>query len=691
MATESLVYSGIKTPNFPRLRPVNNITPFTYQDGSTFLEILNAMETYIKSRLVPDIDKNLSAFVAELNTFIASLEAGLEVDRQAMQDMYTAFTELVSDEVALINNKTGAIDVQQITLTGPQQIAINPLWPNNQPVEYVIRQDSAGGRVLTYASNISGTVQLDPAPGAVTRFMLVPDGTGKWLVVQSPDNLIEFDKRVDASVDPKLAVIRKEIADGDKASGAKTDTAIAAVRGEIGTVDNKVTAANARIDAANQVATENGYVFANFVGNGATGEHLNLFYSPDGKTLFGGENNPVYVPADGGGMRDPSIIYRNDRWYVTYTSKDGQNKDFAIASSATGHAGSWSLLTKVNVSSVSGLVKAWAPEFIIDGNDVYIFFSRINSANTGAMFYVKATNTALTAWSAPSPVTFVDAPASYIDGVPVKGTDGKWYMFYSIGQSIDRAVSDKITGPWKTDRTGNWAGWGSIIEGPTLLKDGNIFRAYFDRYENNQGLHWSEAASLDGPWSAPVKVVTAPYVLKKAETIRHGSVHKLTSPMERNKITAALSMPITNGNHTEFQNATGFLMNQGWTTVKEAVVDEFETTNPDRVTFNPSTNKFKLNEMCIYAISITAGIDNAPGSVVTNVTRSLVGMVQQENENNFHVSNSGGVEDKITVSLPNFKPRFAGEEVAFRILAFWTGGTTAKITFRVRFTKIANI
>lgn len=662
--SSGMEFTGINKATFTRMRPVNNITPFTYSDGTTYLEILNAMERYIKRELVPSLDKEFTDFVADLNSVIYALENSMDIEREKIQGVYNTFTQLIRDQVEVINNKTGAIDIQQIRLTGTRTIAIDPTWPTNQPVEFVVTQDATGNRSITFSSDIRGTVTLDKTANAVTRFTLYPDGTGAWFAVQTPNTLGELDARITATVKPLQESVTKSLADGDAAR-------VSFQKGITAEMEN------------------NGFLFANFVGNGVSGEHLNLFYSPDGKTLFGGDNNPAYTPADGNALRDPSLLYRNGRWYAAYTTKDGQNKDFAIASSATGHAGSWSLLTKVSVASASGLVKAWAPEFVVDGSDVYVFFSRITAANVGDMYYVKATNTALTAWSAPVAVNFVDEPANYIDGVPIKGEDGKWYLFYSTGASIDRAVSDTITGTWKTDKSGNWAGWGSGIEGPTILKDGDLYRIYFDRYESNQGIHWSESASLNGPWSGPVKVVTAPYVLKAGQTLRHGSVVKLSDAVARNKITAALSMApasVDAGTHSEWQNPPGVPVPKDKATVMRWVVpDDAEMVNPNLVSFEDG-GTFTLNEYCVYAISMTAG---AKG--VTGVTRSFIEMTNVAGDT-VHMRQSGGAEDLFSFSLANFKPRSAGEKFRFRIYLNWTGTQPeAAVPVRVRITKIANL
>ena len=670
MATESMEYSGIKAPVFPRLRPVNNITPFTYQDGSTYLDILNKLEKYIRDSLVPDVDGALGEFVKRLNQYISDLESGFQVDRDALQAIYDTFTTLITEKVDFINNKTGATDIQRFTLTANKQITVDPLWPSNQPVEFAVKQDGTGGRTLTYAANITGSVEVNPAPNSLTRFILVPDGSGKWFTIQSTNTLAEFDRRAVDSVTPTL-------------DGFKTD--LAKGLSDISTsVDATLTAAKKDISRVETVAEDNGYVFANFLGNGTGYESLSMFYSPDGKTLFGGENNPVYTPADGYGLRDPSIIYWNDRFYVTYTTRDGQNKDIAIASSATGHAGSWSLVTKVNVSAAPGLEKAWAPEFVIDGSSVYIFFSRLTS-NIGSMFYVKATNTALSSWSAPVKSSWTDEPGHHIDGVPVKSAeDGKWYLFYTTGTDINRAVATSLTTPWTTDKVGNWAGWGTGIEGPTMVRDNGKYRIYFDRFIAGTGLHYSESSSLNGPWSTPVRVVGTPYLLKSSEGFRHGSVVKLTDPVARNKVLAAQMLPRVKGNHSEFQNAPGIPINKDTKTVIQWVVpDENEMVNSSLVTFTEG-GSFRLNEYCIYSISVTATAKN-----VTGVNRSFIQMTDSTG-NTVHLRSSGGAEDVFSLNIANFKPRAAGEVVKFFLYLNWTGAESdGGVPVRVRISRVA--
>lgn len=278
-----------------------------------------------------------------------------------------------------------------------------------------------------------------------------------------------------------------------------------------------------------------GWLVACFLDNGVHGEKLNLFYSPDGKTIFGGQNNPAYS-ADR--LRDPSIIYWKGAFYVAFTLADGVGRNFRIIRSETGMPGSWEV---VATPSVSGLVpvgdKCWAPELVIDGEDVYVFFTWQKSKTTessagagngsgSAMGWVKATNALLTAWSAPTALNTTGFSAAYIDGVPVQ-YGSAWYFFSSGGSQIYRAKSTTgITGKYTQDKTGNWAGWGTGIEGPYITKIGETFRIYYDRYVGNLGHWYSESSDLT-TWSTPQPVKAAPNTLPLGASIRHGSFLQL--------------------------------------------------------------------------------------------------------------------------------------------------------------------
>lgn len=441
--------------------------------------------------------------------------------------------------------------------------------------------------------------------------------------------------------------------------------------------DNDAIIATVKADQA-----DNGYLVATFTGNGVAGERLSLFYSPDGKTVFGGDRSAAYTPVDGQGVRDPSMIFHDGKWFVTHTSNNGIDKDIQIAVSDTGAPGTWSLLTVLYGGSISSMWRMWAPEFVVDGDDVYIFFSSITDSDpdVGAMYWIKAANTQLTAWSAPVAMVFPTAPAHWIDGAFVKHSN-QWYMFYSTGDDIGRAVAPTLTGTYVNDRSGDWAGWGTGIEGPAIVKEGDTYRAYFDRFVAGTGYWWSESTDLN-TWSAPVQLKTAPGVLKPGQTIRHGSFTKLPTKAAANLAIAGQAMSPT-ARHIEIVSDPGFTAgNAVAATVTGWATDLNETTDGSIISSDAATGIITLNELGVYDFVL-----NTTATDVTGVTRSFAEVVSVDGPETIHLRNGCGAEDVFGVALPGFKAKTAGERIKFRVFAAWSGPETpAQYPTRLRIT-----
>lgn len=171
---------------FPyRLQPLNNISAFTYRTGVTYAEMLEELRVYINDTMRPEFN---SVILSVLNDF----QAGIENAETRVVQSETEFTELMEDarayvdaSVQFINNKTGQAQIQRVTLTAPYTVSIDPLWPNNHPINIVLTQDAAGGHVVTWDSeDINGTLPVSTAPNAETDFWLIPEGDGTWSPVQ---------------------------------------------------------------------------------------------------------------------------------------------------------------------------------------------------------------------------------------------------------------------------------------------------------------------------------------------------------------------------------------------------------------------------------------------------------------------------------------------------------------------------
>lgn len=160
---------------FPyNMQPVNNIAAFTYRTGTTFMEMLEEMRVYLNENMRPEFNTALQAIADDFQAGILNAEEAAE---QAIA--------YVNASIQFINNKTGQAQIQRVLLTAPYTVAIDPLWPNNHPINIVLTQDATGGRVVTWDSeDINNTLPVSTAPNAETDFWLVPEGDGTWTAVQ---------------------------------------------------------------------------------------------------------------------------------------------------------------------------------------------------------------------------------------------------------------------------------------------------------------------------------------------------------------------------------------------------------------------------------------------------------------------------------------------------------------------------
>lgn len=94
--------------DFPT-HPMSNITPFTYRDGATFLEMIEDLKDYIFKTLIPGIDGNFADLV---QSFLDALEQITEDNNETIAEfdaLFTAFKDEVALEIASLNNLSGQI------------------------------------------------------------------------------------------------------------------------------------------------------------------------------------------------------------------------------------------------------------------------------------------------------------------------------------------------------------------------------------------------------------------------------------------------------------------------------------------------------------------------------------------------------------------------------------------------------
>lgn len=100
--TPPLPPSGVPLGNFPwRVPPYNNITPLTYRDGESLLEMYKGLRHWLFKELVPYIDTEISIYVNAFNAAIGEVS-------EAIDDLH----EYVDGKEAEIDVKIAAFDTK---------------------------------------------------------------------------------------------------------------------------------------------------------------------------------------------------------------------------------------------------------------------------------------------------------------------------------------------------------------------------------------------------------------------------------------------------------------------------------------------------------------------------------------------------------------------------------------------------
>src|SRR5450432_3075442 len=213
--------------------------------------------------------------------------------------------------------------------------------------------------------------------------------------------------------------------------------------------------------------------------------------------------------------------HTDGKYYLAYTdpmtaSCCNPEDHFGIAVSAD--LTHWTDLATVK-AGVAGVSRTWAPEWFVEGGVVKII-ANIDTGNQLPNFepYVfTAQNSALTSWSGP---TALGIGADYIDTfVARRGNTYHAFVKNDVTRYLEHATAPSLTGPWTFVGKGDWAGWGSGMEGPAIVQlDDGMFRMFVDPQSGGTPCQYMTSSDLN-TWSARASI---PGVA--GGVVRHGTV-----------------------------------------------------------------------------------------------------------------------------------------------------------------------
>jgi hypothetical protein len=230
-------------------------------------------------------------------------------------------------------------------------------------------------------------------------------------------------------------------------------------------------------------------------------------YQSDDATDFRLLRASAYTPP-AGRIRDASVIKHTDGYYyITYTTHTWQDTSTTIGFARSSDRTNWTFLYDYTVP-IANLSRAWAPEFFVDSDgsvNILVSCSTTNDEWIFTPYLLRATNSALTAWS--SPVALSGIGANHIDTFVVKiGSTYHAFTKNETSKYIEYATATALAGPYTIRRTGNWAGWGGTREGAALVQlDNSAWRIFFDGYGDGS-YYYSDSYDTFATWSAPKKL-----------------------------------------------------------------------------------------------------------------------------------------------------------------------------------------
>lgn len=170
--------------------PVSRVTPFTYRDGSTYLEILNSIIKYVNSDLFEQLDQTLKdqalwladevqkivdgqdQYTEQIDQMIVNFFADVDASLQGLND-YSMSNLIANDESltaqALVVSTANSISDP----TSPVNNGVNTLINNAKKIYYVTDYGATGDGITDDTAAIQATLDMCSTSGGT---VVVPDG-----------------------------------------------------------------------------------------------------------------------------------------------------------------------------------------------------------------------------------------------------------------------------------------------------------------------------------------------------------------------------------------------------------------------------------------------------------------------------------------------------------------------------------
>jgi len=211
------------------------------------------------------------------------------------------------------------------------------------------------------------------------------------------------------------------------------------------------------------------YLFVYFTGNQKQEEQLRFALSRDGYNFKAFNQDKPVISSDkislSGGVRDPHILRCEDgkTFYMVATdmvSGKGWNSNRGMVLLKSTDLVNWTS-TAIQIPSVfpkefGDVIRVWAPQTIYDPsvNKYMVYFSMLKSGEGeyDKIYYSYANKDFTALETTPKQLFYNPNKTACIDGDIVQ-TFGQYHLFYKTEgteNGIRKAVSDKLTGEWKT-------------------------------------------------------------------------------------------------------------------------------------------------------------------------------------------------------------------------------------------------